>query len=632
MTATAAQAEKLEFRTELKQLLHLITHSLYSNKEIFLRELISNASDAINKIKFDSLQHEEMLEGNKDWKIKITLDKGAGTLTVSDNGIGLSLAEAVENLGTIAKSGTRAFLDNLKKAEAKERPDLIGQFGVGFYSAFMVADKVTVVSRPAGNPDHGVKWESDGQGEFTVEPVRKESRGTDVVLHLKADEKEFLDPWQVRQIVRKFSDFIEHPVVMDVEKEEEEGKKTVSEETLNARKAVWLRGKSEVTEEEYAEFYKQISGDSEKPAKVIHYVAEGANEFRVLLFVPSHKPFAFDWGEVKVGPRLYIQRVLIMDHCEALLPPYLRFVCGVVDSSDLPLNISRELLQQNPLLDRMRKNLVKAVLKALDEMKTDEHDKYVKFFDGLGPVLKQGVGQDHANREKVADLLLFESMNTEKGKFTTLPEYVAKMGATQKDVYYLIGEDREQLEHSPYLEAFRARGWDVLLLTDPVDEFMTASLPSYKSKPLKAADRGELDGGEEKKTSEAAGQYRGLFEALKAKLPEVADVRLSSRLKESAACLVADEHGMTAHMERLIQRLGRGDEMGPSKRVLELNGDHPVVQALHRLFEKDANDPRVESFGRLLYDQAVIAEGSKVKDPLAFARRINELLVKDVGA
>jgi molecular chaperone HtpG len=651
MTATAAQAEKLEFKTELKQLLHLITHSLYSNKEIFLRELISNATDAINKIKFDSLQHEELLEDNKDWKIKISLDKEAGTLTVSDNGVGMSLAEAVENLGTIAKSGTRAFLDNLKKAEAKDRPDLIGQFGVGFYSAFMVADKVTVVSRPAATPSQpspsegegrvGVKWESDGQGEFTVEPVRKEKRGTDVTLHLKADEKEFLDEWRVRQIVRKFSDFIEHPVVMDVP-QGELGSAQTKEETLNSRKAIWLRtptlpsprggeGGEGVTEDEYAEFYKTISGDPDKPAKVIHYVAEGANEFRVLLFIPGHRPFTFDWGEVKVGPRLYIQRVLIMDHCEDLLPPYLRFVSGVVDSSDLPLNISRELLQHNPLLATIRKNLIKAVLKALDEMKTDEYEKYVQFFKGLGAILKEGVGRDHANREKVADLLLFESMNTEKGKYTTLPDYVARMGGTQNDIYYLIGEDREQLEHSPYLEAFRARGWDVLVLTDPVDEFMAGSLHKYKEEELKAADRGELDADKGSTKSETAEQYKALFDTLKAKLPEVADVRLSSRLKESAACLVADEHGMTAHLERLMQRMGRFDGLGPTKRVLELNGDHPAIQALRKLHEQDANDPRVESYARLLYDQAVIAEGSKVKDPLAFARRINELLVKGAG-
>ena len=474
-----------------------------------------------------------------------------------------------------------------------------------------------------------MKWESDGQGEFTVEPLRKETRGTEVILHLKNDEKEFLDPWRVRQIVRKFSDFIEHPVVMDVEKEEE-GKKSVVEETLNSRKAIWLRSKSEVTEEEYAEFYKQISGDHEKPAKVIHYTVEGQQEFRVLLFIPAHRPLAFEWGEVKVGPRLYIQRVLIMDHCEALLPTWLRFVTGVVDSSDLPLNISREILQQNPLLERMQKNLVKSVLKALDEMKTDEATKYEQFFEGLGPVLKEGVGRDYANREKIADLLLFESMNTESGKHTTLPDYVAKMGGTQKDIWYLIGEEREQLEHSPYLEAFRARGWDVLLLTDPVDEFMTGSLHTYKGKQLKAADRGELDENKDDKTKPEAGEFKGLFETLRAKLPEVAEVRLSNRLKESAACLVAGEGAMTAHLERLMQRMGRTDDAGAAKRVLELNGEHPAVQALKKLHDKDVNDPRIESYGRLLYEQAVIAEGSKLKDPSAFARRINELMVKGV--
>ena len=365
MTKTAEHPEKMEFKTELKQLLHLITHSLYSNKEIFLRELISNASDAINKIKFDSLQHEDKLEGDKDWKIKIRLDRDAGTLTVSDNGVGLSRDDAVANLGTIAKSGTRAFLESLQGRDAKAKPELIGQFGVGFYSAFMVADKVTVLSRPAGDPDQGVRWESDGQGDFTVETAHKDRRGTDVILHLKPEEKEFLDPYTVRQIVKKFSNFIEHPVVMDVEKEDKGGKKTVAEETLNSRKALWLRSKSEATPEEYAEFYKQIANDTEGPARVIHYTAEGAHEFRVLAFIPSHRPMELMWGDYKAGLRLYVQRVLIMEHCEELLPPYLRFVRGVVDSSDLPLNISREMLQHNPLLEQIRNNVVRTVLKEL---------------------------------------------------------------------------------------------------------------------------------------------------------------------------------------------------------------------------------------------------------------------------
>jgi molecular chaperone HtpG len=633
MAETAPKAEKLEFRTELKQLLHIITHSLYSNKEIFLRELISNASDAINKIKFDSLAHEELLEGDKDWKIQIKADRSAGTLTVSDNGIGMSREEAVEDLGTIAKSGTRAFLESLKNAkDAPDRPDLIGQFGVGFYSAFMVADRVTVVSRRAGLPaGQGVSWSSDGQGEFTVETVEKPRRGTDVTLHLKEDEKDFLAEYRLRGIVKKFSDFIEHPVVMDVERGEGADKKVV-EETLNARKAIWLRAKKENTPEEYAEFYKQVTGDFTAPSKVIHYTAEGAQEFKVLAFVPAHRPFELQWGDYKAGLRLYIQRVLIMDRCEELLPPYLRFVRGVVDSSDLPLNISRELLQQNPLLDKIRSNVVRSVLKALEEMKAEEYDKYVSFYKELGEILKEGLGRDWDNRQRLADLLLFQSVKTPPGQYTTLAKYVEAMPADQKDIYYLIGESRELIEHSPYLEAFRSRGQDVLLLTDPIDEFALPNLGEYKGKKLKAADRGDLEADQEskKKREEAAGQFQKLFEHLKARLPEVSDVRLSGRLKESASCLVADEGALTAHMERLMQRLGR-DEAG-SRRVLELNGEHPAVQALQKVYEKSPDDPRVESYGRLLYDQAVIAEGSKVKDPAAFARRINELLVKDARA
>jgi molecular chaperone HtpG len=633
MTQTAHQAEKLEFRTELKRLLHIITHSLYSNKEIFLRELISNASDAINKIKFDSLQHQDLLEDNKDWKIQIRADRAAGTLTVSDNGIGMSRDEAVENLGTIAKSGTRAFLDSLEKSQQQAQPEMIGQFGVGFYSAFMVADRVTVLSRRAGLPaDQGVKWSSDGVGDFTVESVDKPGRGTDVILHLKEDEKDFLSEYRLRGIVKKFSDFIEHPVVMEVERGEGADKKVV-EETLNARKAIWLRPKSENTPQEYAEFYKQITGDTEAPARMIHYTAEGVHEFKVLVFLPAHRPLELQWGDYKAGLRLYVQRVLIMDRCEELLPPYLRFVRGVVDSSDLPLNISREMLQHNPLLDKIRSNVVRSILKALEEMKSQEYDKYVAFFKELGEILKEGLGRDWDNRQRLADLMLFESLKTPAGQLTTLAQYVEAMPAEQKDIWYLIGDSREMLEHSPYVEAFRSKGQDVLLLTDPIDEFALPSLAEYKGKKLVAADRGPLEGDkeEQKKREEARGRYEKLFAALKAKVPEVSDVRLSSRLTESAACLVADAGAMTAHLERLLQRMGR-DHLEAPHRVLELNGEHPAVQALQQLYEKSPDDPRIESFGRLLYDQAVIAEGSKVKDPGALARRINELLVKDASA
>jgi molecular chaperone HtpG len=621
-------AATMPFKTELKQILHIIVHSLYSHKDIFLRELISNASDAIDTVRFQSLTNADVLEGDGDWKIKLVPDEQAGTLTVSDNGVGMSPDAIVENLGTIARSGTRAFLESLQAADAKDRPELIGQFGVGFYSAFMVADKVTVVSRTAGDPKAGVRWESTGEGEFTVEPAEKATRGTDVTLHLREEDREFLKPWKLREIVKKYSDFVEHPIVLDVEREED-GKKTTAEETLNSRKAIWLRPKSAVTKEEYHEFYKHLSHDFNDPAKVIHYSAEGAVEFKALLYLPAHKPFDLTWGNGKKGLQLYIQRVFILDDPEALLPPYLRFVKGVVDSPDLPLNVSRELLQQSAPLEKIKSNLVGKVLNTLGEMRDKEYDAYVGFFNELGTVLKEGVGQDWSNREKVADLLLFESTKTKPGEFTTLTRYAEAMPADQAEVVYLIGETREMLENSPYLEAFKAKGQEVLLLTDPIDEFVVGALREYKGKKLKAADKGDAAaaGVDEAKAKE----FEPLLGYLKGRLPEVKDVRLSNRLKESAACLVADEHEMGAHFERLMVRLGRAKELPESKRVLEVNPDHPAVAAVRRLFERDAADPRLEPYVRILYDQAVLAEGSRVKDPAAFARRVNELLARDAG-
>lgn len=623
--------ETLEFKAELKQLLHLITHSLYSDREIFLRELISNASDAINKVRFDALANADKLEGNTDWKIRLTPNPADGTLTISDNGIGMSRQEVIDNLGTVAQSGTRAFLEAAKSAgKTGEAPGLIGQFGVGFYSAFMVADKVTVVTRAAGSsPADGTRWESDGQGTYSVEATEKPTRGTDVILHLKDDAKDFLDSWRLRQLVRKFSDFLEHPVVMDVEKEVGEGeekKKEKTEETLNSRKAIWLRSKSEVKPEEYEEFYKSLAHDTEAPAEVIHYAAEGKTEFRVLCFVPAHKPFGFDYEEPVAGLRLYVQRVLIMDRCEQVLPQYLRFVKGVVDSSDLPLNVSRELLQQNQKLEAIQKSVVKNILETLAGMKNLEFDKYLAFYKGFGSVLKEGLTRDWSNREKIADLLLFESANTEAGKFTTLAEYVEKMPTDQKEIAYLIGEEAEQLRHSPYLEAFRAKGQDVLLLTDPIDEFAIPQLGAYKGKQLVAADRGEAAGAGEVPAGDKE-KFAALLKLLKEKLPDVSDVRLTNRLTESAACLVADAYGMSAHMERLMERMGR-DASG-AKRVLELNPAHATVEAVRALHEKNAADPRLDLYARLLYEQAVIAEGSKVSDPVAFAKRVNDLIARD---
>ncbi|HSU65363.1 MAG TPA: molecular chaperone HtpG [Tepidisphaeraceae bacterium] len=629
MNAAATNApEKLEFKTELKQLLDLIIHSLYTKKEIFLRELISNAADAIDKLRFESLKEPELVGGDSDFRIRVIPDEKAGTITVSDNGIGMSREAIVSNLGTIARSGTREFLRDLQSADAKDRPELIGQFGVGFYSSFMVADRVTVLSRAAGPNAEGVRWESDGQGEFSVEPAEKSSRGTDVTLHLREDAKEFLQGWRLREIIKRYSDFISHPIVL-VTEEEKDGKTETKEETVNSRQAIWLRPKNEVKEKEYNEFYKQLTRDTENPLKTIHIAAEGTMEFRALLFIPAHR--GMDWlagPERKSGIDLYVRRVLIQHESEELAPPYLRFVKGVVDSADLPLNVSRETLQHNPLLAKIRSNLVNRVLKTLDEMKSSDYDSYLKFYKEFGANLKEGAAQDWSNRDRLADLLLFESTKTKAGEFTSLADYVSRMPADQKEIYFLTGETRSMLENSPYVESFKARGQEVLLLTDPVDEYLTGSLHQYKDKPLRPVDRGETEADKEQaeKNKERQGQFAKLIEALKTRIPEVQDVRLSTRLRESAACLVADEGAMGAHLERLLQRMGRGEEVPASKRILELNPDDPAVQRLRELAEKDPADPRVETYGRLLYDQAVIAEGSRIQDPAAFAKRVNALI------
>jgi len=621
--------EKREFKSELKQILNIITHSLYSHKEIFLRELLSNASDAIDKIRFNSLQNEALLGEDRDWKIRITAEQAAGTLTVSDNGVGMTRDAIIEHLGTIARSGTREFLESLSQTESPTRPELIGQFGVGFYSSFMVADRVSVVSRAAGATE-AVRWTSDGLGEFTVEPAERASRGTDVILHLKAEEQEFLQEWRLRSVVKQFSDFIEHPIVMEVEQRGEGDQKTLSEEVLNSRKALWLRSKGDVTPEEHNAFYRQVSGDFEDPAKVIHYAAEGALEFRALLYIPKAKSFDLQFGEAKVGPRLYINRVQIMDHCEQLLPAYLRFVRGVVDCPDLPLNVSRELLQHNPLLEKIQKSLVKNVFSTLEDFKTTDYEGYEGVYGELGGILKEGLSRDWANKEAIANLLLFDSLQTEKGKHITLAQYLEAMPADQAEIYFMTGEDRATLEHSPVLEAFRRRGWDVLLLTDPIDGFVFPNLMDYQGKALKPAERNapSLEPEAQKKVAEAAATFQPLLAVLKAKLTEVKDVRLSNRLTASAACLVAAEDGMDLHMERLLQRLKKTDEK-ESPRILELNPDHPAVQGLLKLYSANPEDPRIEDHLRLLHAQAVLAEGSRLTNPSDVIRRINELLVKD---
>ncbi len=614
----------MEFKTELNQLLHLITHSLYSNREIFLRELISNASDAINKIRFDSISREDLLEGDRDWKITITPDKVAKTLTISDNGVGMDRDTVIENLGTIAKSGTKGFLEALKQQNAVSKPDLIGQFGVGFYSSFMVADKVVVTSRMMGHTE-AVRWESDGQGTFDIEPATREKRGTDIVLHLKEDALEYLETWQISGLVKKFSDYVEFPIVMKMEAEE--GKEP-TEETINSRVALWLRSKNEVKPEEYDSFYQNLSGDFEKPLSILHYNVEGNLQYKVLMFIPAKRPMTYQWEEPK-GLQLYIQRVSIMDSCEGLLPTYLRFVRGIVDSADLPLNISREILQQNAVLDKMQKGLVRNILEELDGMKNTQRDKYKPFFAQFGDFIKEGLSNDWSNKEKLADLLLFESLNTAAGELTTLADYIAKMPEEQKEIYYLIGESREFLSQSPLLEAFKKKNYDVLLMISNMDEYMITHLNEFKGKKLVAVDRGTLPNMEAEAAPDASA-YQDLFKTIKEILPDVADVRLSNRLQESVSCLVADGAALTANRERLLQRMGRMEqsEMTNSKRIFELNPNHPVVGKLQTMYATDAKDPKVEDTIKLLYDQAVLAEGSRVKDLTGFLRRINELIAK----
>jgi molecular chaperone HtpG len=620
--------ETLAFKTELKQLLHLIVHSLYSHPDIFLRELISNASDAIDTVRFRSLTHADLLEGDSDWKIRLIPDAAAGTLTVSDNGIGMSRETIVENLGTIARSGTRAFLEALKASQAEQRPELIGQFGVGFYSAFMVADKVTVLSRTAGKPEDGARWESDGQGEFTVEQVDKPTRGTDVILHLKPEAKEFLEPYRLRTIVKKYSDFVEFPVSVVTEKEED-GKKVPSEEVLNAQKALWLRNKSEIKEDEYLEFYKHLTHDQDKPLKTIHYAAEGNIEFKALLYIPAHRPFDLMFGDSDKGLHLYIQRVFIMDDCEALLPRWLRFVRGVVDSPDLPLNVSREILQQSAPLEKIKSNLVLKILNTLDEVKRNDFERYTGFYQDLGVFLKEGAAHDWSHREKIADLLLFESTKTDAGKLTTLADYVSRMPGDQTKIHYLAGETRAIMEQSPHLESYRARGEEVLLLTDPADEFVIDAVREYKGKPFQAIDK---LGAEASTIDDATKQkFQPLLDLFKAKLPQIKEARLTQRLKESAVCLVAEEGAWSINMQRLMQRMSR-EKPAEAPRILEVNPGHPVIETLETLRARDANDARLESICQLLYDQALIGEGSKVPDPAAFTRRLNELVLKNLGA
>ena len=629
--------EKMEFKTEVKELLDLMIHSLYSHKEIFLRELISNASDAIDKARFESLTNKDILENTGPWKIKIIDDKAAGTLTVSDNGIGMTRDEVVAELGTIAHSGTKDFLRALQSKELKDKPELIGQFGVGFYSSFMVADKVTVITRKATEKTKkAVKWESTADGSFIMDETEKDGAGTDVILHLKAEDKNYLNEWEIRSIIKKYSDYIEHPVVMDVEQEKEDPQdknkkiKVEEEETMNAGKAIWLRDSAEVKPEEYSDFYKHISHDFGDPAKVVHYRAEGTSEFTALLFVPAKAPYGILYRDYKIGPTLYVKRVQIMDHCEQLIPEYLRFVKGVVDSSDLPLNVSREILQNNRHVEVIKKNITKKVLDTLADMKKNAYESYVAFHKEFGRVLKEGIHFDFSRKEQIADLLLFPSTTTEAGKFTTFEDYLKNMPIAQAEIYYITGRPDENVLQSPYLEAFREKGYEVLIMTDDIDDVIMSSLQEYKGKKIKSVIKGDisLDKSGEADKERSKEKFEKLLKMIKEQLKdEVKDVRLSGRLKDSACCLVADEGGLDPQMEKLLKSMGQ--EVPSDKRVLEINAGHQIFAAMNDLIAKGDREEVLKEYIDLLYSQALLLEGSKVKDPAAFAKTMAKLMLEN---
>ncbi len=626
-----AHKETLGFQAEVQQLLHLMIHSLYSNKEIFLRELISNASDACDKLRFEALTDSALFENDPDLKIRMAFDKEARTITISDNGIGMDRQEVVDNIGTIARSGTRQFVEKLTGDQAKDA-HLIGQFGVGFYSSFIVADKVTLFTRRAGlGPEHGVRWESAGEGGYSLETVERSARGTEVTLHLREGEDDFLEEWRLRSIITKYSDHITLPVVMQVKKPaEKEGEKTtVEDETVNRASALWARPKSELSEEDYKEFYKHVAHDFEDPLVWTHNRVEGKLEYISLLYIPARPPFDLWDRERRHGVKLYVRRVFIMEDAEHMMPRYLRFVRGVIDSNDLPLNISREILQSNKIIDTIRAGSVKKVLGLLADLAKNEPVKYASFWKGFGAALKEGPGEDYANREQLAKLFRFASTHDDSAdQRVSLEDYVARMREGQDKVYYIVADSPAAAKHSPHLEIFRKRGIEVLLMYERVDEWLMAHLTEFEGKSLQSVAKGALDldkiASEEEKQAQqqAEDTFKDLLGRAKETLGDkVNEVRVSQRLTDSPACLVVDEHAMSAHLERLLRDAGQA--IPGSKPNLELNTGHPLVIRL-----KEEQDPvRFADWTHLLFEQAMLAEGGQLEDPASFVQRLNGLLL-----
>ncbi|HHJ16104.1 MAG TPA: molecular chaperone HtpG [Gammaproteobacteria bacterium] len=626
---TETQKETLEFQTEVRQLLGLMIHSLYSNKEIFLRELISNASDACDKLRFEALSDDALYDGDSDLKIRVSFDKDARTITVSDNGIGMTREEVMDNIGTIAKSGTRQFFEALTGDQNKDM-ELIGQFGVGFYSCFIVADEVTLTTRRAGAAaDEAVRWVSNGEGSYTLEAVEKDSRGTEVTLHLREDEDEFLDAFRLRSIITRYSDHISLPIEMP---SSEEGKEDEFEVVNNAS-ALWKRPRREITDDEYKEFYKHVAHDFGEPMAWTHNQVEGTQSYTSLLYIPKQAPFDLWDRDRRHGIKLYVRRVFIMDDAENLMPQYLRFIRGLVDSDDLPLNVSREILQKNKFIDTIRAASVKKVLGLLEKMARDEPEQYAGFWEQYGRVLKEGPAEDFANRERIAKLLRFSSThNDDDAQNVSLEDYVSRMQEGQDKIYYVTADSFAAAKNSPHLEVFRKKGIEVLLLHDRVDEWLVSHLTEFDGKPLVSVAKGELDLGklvdeEDKKAAEAReGEHKDFLKRIQEALDDkVQEVRISQRLTDSPSCLVLGEHEMPVHMQQLMKQAGHDVPAG--KPALEINLEHPLLVRL----QNEQDDARFAEWSHLLFEQAMLSEGGQLEDPAAFVKRMNSLLVELSG-
>ena len=629
-----AHKETLGFQTEVTQLLDLMIHSLYSNKEIFMRELISNAADASDKLRFEALSDDALYEDDAELKIRVAFDKDANTVTITDNGIGMNREEVIENIGTIARSGTRKFFDSLTGDQTKDS-QLIGQFGVGFYSSFIVADKVTLKTRRAGlTSEHGVEWQSEGKGDFTIETIDMPARGTEITLHLREDQDEFLNSWRLRNIISKYSDHINLPIMMakePVPNEEGEIDESVvlEDETVNKATALWTLSKNEISDDEYKEFYKQIAHDFQDPMSWSHNKVEGKTEYTSLLYIPSKAPFDLWDRDSSHGLKLYVKRVFIMEDADQLMPRYLRFIRGVIDTNDLPLNVSREILQGSKTIDSIRTASVKKVLSELKKMANNDSEKYAEFWKEFGQVIKEGPGEDFTNKDALAKLMRFSTTETGLEEQTvSLEDYVDRMQDKQDKIFYITAESFAAAKNSPHLEVFRKKGIEVLLLADRVDEWLTNSLTEFDGKQLQSVAKGDLDLGEleDEKEKEAQQEtdknFEDLVERVKTTLGDkVKDVRITHRLTDSPACLVADSNDMSANLERMLKAAGQ--EVGGSKPIFELNPEHPMVARL----KDESDDTQFEDWSSILFDQALLAEGGQLEDPASYVKRLNELLL-----